>query len=377
MIYYAFGSALITGEELFTPSVSHKISEFTTSLAEKKAPDAIAFSTGKMDVTNFLTDFTSNKNTPVAFKPIGLGLPLTVMIREVYTGKYPKGNIFGGKKDMLVTSAIKSITSFEAKPKALNFMMSKVMSGSRIERPDASTQGTPYVFYSPALLEKSLTMDLTMVFDNFPEETFEQIGNFFTAAAGVPIFLAQSAYLIGAGILLKLIGEGGEAIFDGGPVFTSSDGIDIFLPGKPPIPPGFALITADNVDQIDPTFREKYSVNNSGEVVDSTGAAYKGEIPYVVISLDGEKNEDLSSFSPTAASAAVLSRFFRVKNKQEQSLDVLLNALKLYNDFSYRKQIDQIDKQLASTTDPEEIKALKDKRDALLKNILEDIIKPK
>src|SRR5436305_2079232 len=37
---------------------------------------------------------------PVGFEPIGRGRPLTVMIREVYTGRYPKGGLFGSHKDV-------------------------------------------------------------------------------------------------------------------------------------------------------------------------------------------------------------------------------------------------------------------------------------
>lgn len=255
MLYYALGSSLITADEMFTPRTTEQIVDFAAGLAGNKKVAPVKFSTGTLDKKNFVRNFSlTATKPPIAFQPIGLGLPLTVMIREVYTGKYPKGNLFGNKKDLLVTSAIKSIASFEAKPKALNFLVNGVKSGSRLERPAASSQGTPIVFYSPALLERSLTLDLTMVFDNFPQETFDQIGNFFTAAGGLPIFLAQSAYLIGAGMLVKLIGDIGEAIFDGNPNFVSSDAIDIFLPGSPPIPPGFVLITSDNVDQTDPRF---------------------------------------------------------------------------------------------------------------------------
>lgn len=369
MIYYALGDALITNEELFTANNYDKVAKFTSDIQTKKSPDSIKFSTGTLNV--------ENSNKPVDFKDIGLGQPLTVMLREVYTGKYPKGNLFGGKKDMLLTSAIKSITSFEAKPKAINYLLDNVKSNSNIERPSPSKEGTPFIFYSPALLDRSLTMELNIVFDNFPQEVFDQVSSFLTSAGAIPAFLAQSVYLIGAGIIVKLLGSGGEAIFDGSPIFTSNDAIDIFLPGKPPIPAGFVLVTSDNVDQIDATFRQKYKVNEKGQVVDSGGNSYKGDIPYAVISLDGTKDEKLSDFAPTAASAAILSRFFGIKNKQEQSLDIILSALKLYNDLKFRKEVDQLDEQIKKTTDEAEKAELDKKRKALEKNILEEILKPK
>ena len=376
MIYYAVGDALISNEEMFEPVIFDKLTDFHSNILENNNPDSFSLSNGNVTLDNFLTEFDpEGTGIPVGFKPIGLGRPLTIMIREVYTGKYPKGWI-GKKKDMLITSAIKSISTFEAKPQALNFLSDNVRTGSRIERPSAKDKGTPLIFYSPALLERSLTMDLSITFDNFSKDTFDDIGNFFTATAGIPIFVAHSAYLIGAGMLSKLVGSIGEAIFDGSPIFQSSEAIDIFLPGKPPMPPGFALVTSDNVDRIDPTFRDKYQVNKRGKVVDGKGNEYKGDIPYIVISLDGTKSEEFNSFTPTAASAAILSRFFGVKDKQGQSMDILLNALKLYNDFSNRKEIDKIDKRLENVSG-EEKATLEKKREALLKNIFEELLKPK
>ena len=174
MIYYALGNSLITGEELFATDKYEKVTQFALDLHNQKTPASIEFSTGTLNFDNVVK--------PVEFKPIGLGLPMTVMLREVYTGKYPKGNLFGSKKDMLLTSAIKSITSFEAKPRALNYLLDNVESKSSIERPSPSKEGTPFIFYSPALLDRSLTLELNMIFDNFPQEVFNQVSNFLTSA---------------------------------------------------------------------------------------------------------------------------------------------------------------------------------------------------
>jgi len=256
--------------------------------------------------------------------------------------------------------------------------MKQVPSKSRIARPSAAQQGTPIIFYSPALLERSMTLDLTMVFDTFPQETFDQVGDTFTAAAGIPIFQVANTFLLGAGMITKLLGKAGEAIFDGKPVFESSDAVDIALPGGPPIPPGFALITTDNIDSLDSTFRSKFQVNASGKVVDNAGNEYDGDIPYTVISYDGTPVDEFASFSPTAASAAILSRFFGIKDGQNLPLDIVIEGIKLFNDLTYRKQVDEIDKKLAGLAegDPKK-KELEGKRKALVENILESTLKPK
>ena len=65
-----------------------------------------------------------------------------------------------------------------------------------------------------------------------------------------------------------------------------------------------------------------------------------------VISIDGTPHEELISFTPTAASAAILSRFFGIKDGQAQPFESLLDAIKLYNDFGFRQQIERLDKQI-------------------------------
>jgi hypothetical protein len=370
MLYYAQGDAILTSDEIFEPTVFDSLTNFLGELKGGKSPSPLSLPTGDLKADNAIVDF----------KPIGLGLPLSVMVREVYTGKYPKGSVFGSKKeDMILTSAIKSIATMEAKPRALNFLKKKVSVKSRIERPGATEEGTPHIFYSPALLERSLTLDITVAFDSFDQEIFNQIGETFTSAAGIPLFVTQSFYLIAAGMITKLIGKIGEAIFDSTPEFNSSDALDIYLPGKPPLPAGYILITSDNVDAVDPNFRTKYKVSKEGTVVEVANpqTIYKGDIPYVVISVDGTQDDELKKFTPTAASAAVISRFFNIREGKSVPFELMIEALKLYNDISFRKQIEQLNKQIEEMPEGQAKEDLKKKRDALKSNILEELLKVK
>ncbi|MGB9176528.1 MAG: hypothetical protein WCB46_07320, partial [Methanoregula sp.] len=182
-------------------------------------------------------------------------------------------------------------------------------------------------------------------------------------------------YILGLSGIAKLAGAAGEALFDGKPAFSTSEGLDINLPGSEPVPSGFALVTDHNVDMIDPAFREKYHVDPKGQVVDKSGNSYRGEIPFIVISLDGSENKNLESFTPTAATAAVLSRFYGMKDGQQQSLDTLVDAIKLYNDLKYRTEVDKLDKEIGACTDPKKKEELTEKRGALAKNILTDLLK--
>ncbi len=362
MLYYAQGSTILTENE---------ISEARTG----RSPDQINVSTGKLAVDNILqTDTSGDQGNAVPFQPIGPGLPLTVMIREVYTGNNPSFFGYGSKKPLLVTSAIKSITTFDAKPLALNFLVDAVEPKTHLNRPPASKQGTPFVFYSPALIEKSLTLDLSLVFNDFDQEIFNLVGGAFLSAAGIPIFLPHSGYLITAGAIAKIAGILAEALFDNMPTFFASEALDIYWPGASPVPPGFRLITDGNVDSIDEHFRKNYSVNNKGQVVNANGEAYNGDIPYIVISLDGTLQDELSAFTPTAASAAILSKFLGIKDGQQLSSS-LLDAVKLYNDFTFRQEVDRLDADMAKLGEGEEKKQKRSKREALSKNILSDLLK--
>jgi hypothetical protein len=136
------------------------------------------------------------------------------------------------------------------------------------------------------------------------------------------------------------------------------------------------LVTPTNVDDIDPTFRDAYSAS-TGTLVDSKGKPYRGDIPYVILAVDGAKRPELEAFAPTAASAAVLSRFLGINETQGLSLDPLLDALTLYNDFKFRSAIDRIDAELKTVTDATKKADLAKEREAYLKNISKDVMKPK
>jgi hypothetical protein len=225
-------------------------------------------------------------------------------------------------------------------------------------------------------MENSLTLDLSIVFDQFPKEAFSMVGKAFESAAGIPIFITASVFLLAAGAISKLVGVAGEALFDGKPCFSASEPLNIYWPGTVPLQPGYAVITDGNADRISENFRTDFQLNNMGQLVDNTGKKYDGEIPYIVLSIDGSEHQELENFSPTAASTAVLSKFYGVKDGQSQPINVLVDAIKVYNDMHYRLDIDRIDREIAKKPDAYKLDTLQKKRDAIVKNILTDLMKP-
>jgi hypothetical protein len=368
MIYYAYGTALLKEDELVESGALDRIREAV-------APARRGRATRRIDMLNGSLSVAAGDRVP--FEPVAIGRPLTLQITEVYTGRHPSKNLFGGAKDMLLTSAVKSIATYEAKPRAVNFMTTKVRPGRRLQRPRATEEGTPIMFYSPALIEGSLTLDIDLVFDSFPKEAFAAVGSAFTAAGGLPVFMSASPYLIAAGQVIRLLGSIGEKLFDGKPSLSTSSSIDVQWPGQPPIPAGFRLISPEDVDRLDPKFRTTYAVNPDGSLVDGNGKRYGGDVPYVIIQVDGTEHEDLKGFTPHAVSAAVLARFFGLGEGQTTSTDIIMDALRLYNDVHYRAEIERLDKRAAALpADSPERKALEAKRAALLKNMVTEVLKP-
>ena len=376
MLYYSYGSALITEDEVHELDAKRKVDKLVDEVSSKSAMTAKSISLLNGVLTaDMISSSMSALSAQIPWTPIGVGKPLTLDIREVYTGGYPGKGFFSGPKSMLLTSAVKSITAYDAKPRAINFLTRQVQTGSRLTRPAASEEGTPVLYYSPALTERSLTLDLAIVFDEFPSQIFTAVGNAFKSAAGLPVFLSQSMYLLAAGEVARIAGDAGEALFDGKPVLEASVSINVLLPGTVPAISGFMLVTPPNIDQLDPNFRTNHHIED-GSLVDQNGAAYTGQIPYIIMSVDGTSRPDLEGFAPTAASSAIMSRFYGIKDGQSVSLNPLVDALKLYNDFNFRSEADKLNVRLSSMPDGPDKDTLKQKRDALLKNIMTDIMRP-
>ncbi len=307
-----------------------------------------------------------------AFTQIGPGLPLAVQIRHVYTGQFPKQSFFSTKKDMLVTSAMKDVAMFSAATRAVNFLCKGVAPGTRFDTPQATEQGTPLLWYTPAVTSSSTILTLDIVFDEFPDEILGKVSNAVQGLAGLPIFLPASGYLMIASTVVRLAAGLGQALFDGAPVFTATETIDFDTPGAPIAEAEFRVICNPDLDASEFKFIPKRGL------VDPKDREYDGPEPYIVISLDGKKRDEWTTFSATVASAAVMQKFFNVKESGEATLDTVVEAMKLFNDSKFRAQVDAVDRKL-SAIDPasSEFQELTERRKALAANILTDVLRPK
>lgn len=321
---------------------------------------------------------------PLPFKPIGVNRPLTIRLEWAYPGNLPP-SWFG--KGALISSAVKSEQTFDAQPRALNVIVNRVQKHAPIAVLQATQNGTSLIFHSPAVLDRSLVLTLEMAFDNVDTDFFGTIGTVLGAAGGLPVFAAASPYLLAAGTLVGLGANVANRLFDAGAEFRASHAIDFDMPGRISTPAGFYVLTRDPLEAT--TLRDyalKPEAPLPGEVRPASpggltkregGTPYQGDTPYLVISLDGTPDENLDKgFMPTAVTAALLTRFYAVRDASNTDANELIKALTLFNDLRYRNEADQLNKRILGAKDEEAKHALSDRRKSVIENIQEELLKP-
>lgn len=304
------------------------------------------------------------------FVPIGKGLPLTVMIRHVYTGRHPEQDFFGRTGDVAVVSGVRDFDVFSATARALNFIHESVPARSHLPTPSAFTDGTSLVAYSPAVLADSITLTIELAVAKFPQGFVSSLSGAFNALAGVPMLMPYAGWLIGAGQIMKLAGDVGSALMDG-PVFSVTEPLNFELPGTVPAVADFRVLANRSLRA------DLFKYKNGVGLVDLDDRPYQGEEPYVVVSLDGRKNDKYAKFSPAVASAAVLQRFFQVREGQQAVIDTLIDGMRLVSDVKYRHQAEDLAQEIAAAKgDAEKIARLTEQLKAVRDNILTAALKP-
>ena len=306
------------------------------------------------------------------FADIEFGKPLSVLIRRVYTGKFPeRKRLSGARKPMLITSAIKDITTTSAVAQAVNLLKQSVSPRSAFTGPSALEEGTALVYYTPAVASSFITISLQVIFDDFNPELFQRAAQLFSGLAGVPIFMPAAGYLLGAASMLKLASGAGEALSRSQPALSESIELDFSFGGGSVPMPGYWVLSSEPLDLAEYRFDPRLGLLHR-----QSGRAYSGDAPVVVLSLDGSLQPALSNFAPLMASASLLGHFVSQKQGSEVMMEHLLAATKLYNDFTYRRKAEEIQQQLLSLREenPARLK-LREQLDALNAGIAETRLK--
>lgn len=304
------------------------------------------------------------------FKPIGIGKPLLVMIRHVYTGQFPKRSWFsGGEGDVAIVSGVKDFDVFAASARALNTVKLGHPSHAAVDD-DAFSQGTSIVSYTPSLLKSEIKITVEIATATFPKETVDSLAKGFQSLAGIPLMLPYLGYLMAAGELLRISGDWVASLYNH-PVFSVTEKLTFDLAGAVPAAAGFRLLANDSFDA------QAFEYIDGRGLVDSvTGKPYAGDEPYVVISADGTEQPGLNGFASTVASADVLGRFFRSSSQTQTSIEAITQGMQLLSDMRYRDEAMKVEAHLRKANDRDEQAKLKAKWESLIKNIGSDALRP-
>jgi hypothetical protein len=355
-LYHVVGSRLVGEEEARSRAKDHQKAGGEKEMSARAGPESVSI--------------------PVpGAEQIGTGKPLSIILRHVYTGRFPKGSGFGGsRKDFLLTSAVKDVfTTFNAAPRAVNMVRRRVTPGTGIAGLDATENGTPLVYYSPAVTTVSTTATVEMAFDDYPDELVSRIGNAISTAGGIPLFGPYGPVMIGVGLAIKLVSTVVNVLSDVKAEFSVSERLEFELPGGDPLDPGYRVLCEPSFDPMHLSLQFKLNVG----LIDQQGRPYDGPEPYVVMLLDGKKQDAFKDFTPTAATAALLERFLQQKDGSDVVISTIVDAVKLYNDVRFRREADRLKEQLGGVNaNSPEGQALKKKMDAMLANVGEQLLKP-
>ena len=380
---YMIGKIAVTSEELeenfAIGAVKHFLSEAASTI------DAtLKFRGGDAIASEVLSPaFWKPDLLPAAldFEPIGIGKPIGIEILTVYTGDAPSTAIFGGKPDLLVTSAVKSVQTFDAAPRAINQIVQKINDNAYIV-PSAVKEGAPIVYYSSSLVNTTTLCTFELVAETFQKKIFERISGLFSVAAGLPIFAPASAYLLAGSFLIKILADIGKALVESNPFLSADMNLKFDTPGfEASIARRAYLYNERDRGEFANYIAVVKNIDSGGKqmavlVHKDSGKEYKGNAPYIIVNIDGRERPELKDFTSKLASAALLERFYGTTDVAGKVVEAIDSAMKLYNDFTFQKKAEEIKKTLKSySIDSDMYKKAKELFDAYNKNISNDLFK--
>lgn len=312
----------------------------------------------------------------LGFTEIGFAKPITIHIERVYTGKYPKLG-WKKKKDMIITTAYKSENIVGASPRSFNWIEKGIQESHKSYTTVSATQeGTNLVYAKPAIDKDALILTIDLSFDDFDDKLLDIFSGIMSSAGALPAFSAYSPYLMVAGKLTNLGKEIGNRILDSKPEISLDAKLYFRRAGKIPVKKGKIAIVSEDFARV---VKNTFTISDDDRLIDkASGKDYTDDQPYVILSLDGAPlSNELQDFAPTLASAAQLRRFLAVNDGEDTDADIIIDALKLYSDFKFRTEAEELkillDKKDLSET---EKRRIRDELNAVTQNIMNDIMRP-
>ncbi len=339
-LLYNFGTVLADADEV---AEKFHLGDFHTfDKRAKRGIDAqIDFRSGTLNVNDFLDN--TRLNLPPFTQP-EIGSPLSIEILAIYTGDAPQ-KFFGGKKDLLVTSGVKSVQTYGGALKAINQLVEKVGDHQYLQ-PGAFTQGSPIVYYTKAIDVATVFTSFELIAESFPEETFDVVARLFSSAGSLPIFAPANGYLLVGAALIKMAGKLGKALFESSSFLREDIPFRFDTPDQPITKAKQLVICNDSDKQQFMAYRPGLINDGNGNqrpalVERTTFKEYRGNAPYILINIDGRERKALEGYTPKAASASIIEKFYG-SSVELQEVTVLEEAMTLYNDFYYYQKANDL-----------------------------------
>jgi len=312
------------------------------------------------------------KSTAKPYQGIGIGKPLTIVIETVYLGDYPDAMPwvpYVDTGDVLVTSAHKAFESFDAAPRAIHLLQKDAKHRASLKA-KATDEGSQLVYYSPAVTDDSILFSVELSVDrDFDKEIGTALAKAVTAAGALPVFAPAAPYLVAAGVAIPIAMNAVNLLARPKTFFEEHIELNFKRPGVALAQPGALVCYPGSDDRAFDGYKLKGLVLRN-----SKGAAYRGKLPYTVISLDGRENKKFEGWSATAASAALLERFFSSGELLSSALEIANDSLVLYNDMKYRDMAAEALKQSKASKGAEK-KRQRELYNAYTKNIKTEAIR--
>lgn len=304
------------------------------------------------------------------YKEIGIGKPLLVQIYTMYTGKHPSK--FGlGAPRLLVSSTVKKAKSTVGtkSPRAVNQLVNQIVDNQYLHI-DPANVGTPYVFYSPAMVEQKIDISISFDIKKFDDKLFGQLSNALNSAGVLPVFAPASVYLFSISSVINFGKELGKIFIEDAGYMNGVLNIEFNGPFGTFLPNWYCICnTSDEAEFKDLSlFKDDKNRVFLGKSEDEK---YEGDAPYVIVVIDGRKDDSLNEFQPLLASAEILEDFYG-NEPGENVTKVITEAMSLYNDLNYNHAALEIKDKIAKL-DPEKDKEEIEKLQKFFKGYNENI----
>ncbi len=329
------------------------------------------------NATNLLPDESNRRGETNPFSPLGIGRPMTIKLVTLYAGDYKNG-LFRNKKDMIVTSRIRPPHVPEEASRAVHQIYANIPERAAL-MPGAGNYGTPLIYCTPGFVDDGMMINLEFKIDNFKEENMKAAGSILSFLGGIPILSTASGILLFAGAAVKQAAPLVNSLAEKKSWLSFDFNVPIREAGLRSLTAGFHIIRNRDDDEEFKEYEVTLSNDNQPELrkKGTQEAYYRGTRPYAIVSINGEMNEEYAGFSPALASAAILQKFFGIRENGTVEEDVK-GLLNLSNDYFFNQKIEQLNKKLKTVKEgSDEYKKLQEKISAYKKNLQTDIFREK